>query len=135
MAPCFHTGIPIWKCGLTRPRMEMGYPHFCMGNQIKGIPVSLRGSPYGNRGLTRPRFHTRTGSVTNLFQNRVCVHLGIEEKIPIWEYFPFGDRRFHMVIPIWKRAGRLSNSYLGTPHSKTEFVPIWGLTNTATICK
>jgi hypothetical protein len=86
---------------------------------------------YSLEGLTHPRFHMGTGSVTNPFPNRVCAHyLGIEEKIPIWECFPYGDCHFHMVIPIWKQAGRLRNSHLGTPHSQTEFVPIWGLTCT-----
>jgi hypothetical protein len=46
--PCFHTGIPIWKRGLTHHHMEMGKACFHMGNHKKWLPVSIQGSPYGN---------------------------------------------------------------------------------------
>jgi hypothetical protein len=58
--------------------------------------------PIRKRGLTRHHFHMGTSSVTNPFPNRVHAHLGIEEKIPIWECFPYGDCGFHMVIRLRK---------------------------------
>ncbi len=67
------------------------------------------------------------GSVTNSFQNRVCDHLGIDNKIPKREYFPIWIP--YMVIPVWKWGGRFQNSPLGTPRSKIEFATIWGLTH------
>ncbi len=63
------------------------------------LPLSCACLILARRIDTSP-FPYGDGSVTNPFPNRVCAHLGIEEKIPIWECFPYGDRRFHMVIPI-----------------------------------
>jgi hypothetical protein len=48
-SPCFHTGIPTWKWGLTHPHMEMGNICSHMGNHKKWLPVSIQGSPSGNR--------------------------------------------------------------------------------------
>ena len=68
-------------------------------------------------------------SVTNPFPNRFCAHLGIEVKITIWECFPYGDHRFHMMITVRKWAGRLEYSHMGNPRFRIEFVSIWGLTH------
>ena len=107
--------------------MEMGYPHqslFPYGEHETQIPVSIWGSPYRNGSL----FPNGDGSVTNPFPNRVHAHLGIEVKITIWECFPYGDHRFHMVITTRKWAGRLEYSHMGNPRFRIEFVSIWGLT-------
>ncbi len=45
--PRFHTGIPLWKRRLTHPNMEMGNPHFHVGNQKIQLPIFIWGSPYG----------------------------------------------------------------------------------------
>jgi hypothetical protein len=47
--PRYHLGIPIWERGLTYPHMEMVNHHFRMGFEKFMIPVSIWGSPYGNR--------------------------------------------------------------------------------------
>jgi hypothetical protein len=112
--------IPIWKWGL------FVNPHFHMGNQMERIPVSIWGSPYWNGSP----FLNGDGSVTNPFPNRVCFHLGTEGKITIWECFLYGDHRFHMVITVWKWAGRLGYSHMGNPRFRIEFVSIWGPTYT-----
>ncbi len=108
--------IPIWK---------------------RASPISIwgawwQGSPFlcGDHHMeTGTCLHTGIVLVTNPFPNRVCYDLGIEVKIPKWEYLPQGDHHFHMVIPIWKWAGRQKKSHKGTPHFQIEFVPVWGPTN------
>jgi hypothetical protein len=69
-----------------------------------GIDTSPYGNgqapfPYGEPDDMAPRFYMEIpyrngypfpngeGPVTNPFPDRVCFHLGIEVKIPIWEYF------------------------------------------------
>jgi len=42
--------------------------------------------------------------------------------------FPYEDHHFHMVITVWKWAGRLEYSHMGDPRFRIEFVFIWGLT-------
>ena len=104
--------------------MERVNPRFHMGKQMEWIPISIWGSPYRNGSP----FPNGDRSVTNLFPNRVHAHLGIEVKITIWECFPYGDHRFHMVITVRKWAGRLEYSHMGNPRFRIEFVSIWGLT-------
>ena len=104
--------------------MERVNPRFHMGKQMERIPISIWGSPYRNGSP----FPNGDRSVTNPFPNRVHAHLGIEVKITIWECFPYGDHRFHMVITIWTWAGRLKYSYMGNPRFRIDFVSIWGLT-------
>jgi hypothetical protein len=112
MAPRFHRGIPIWKQGLTHPHMEMGYPCFHMGNQMKGLPVSIWGSPQGNRDWHVPV------SIQGQVQSLTCSK---KELMPIWGlrkkspdendfrmgidvstwWFPYGNRQADSEIPIW----------------------------------
>ena len=106
--------------------MERVNPRFHMGKQMERIPISIWGSPYRNGS----QFPNGDRSVTNPFPNRVHAHLGIEVKITIWECFPYGDHRFHLVITIRKWAGRLEYSHMGNPRFRIEFVSIWGLTYT-----
>jgi hypothetical protein len=91
---------------------------------MERIPISIWGSPYRNGSP----FPNGDRSVTNPFPNRVHAHLGIEVKITIWECFPYGDHRFHLVITIRKWAGRLEYSHMGNPRFRIEFVSIWGST-------
>ncbi len=128
MAPRFHMGILIWKWGLTFHHMEMetvrfhmgityrdpymetendtspygnGESSFPYGDQMKWLPISIRRSTYGNGDWHVPV--SIWGLVESLtVTKQVCAHLGIEGKIPIWEKFPYGDCRFHMVIPLRK---------------------------------
>ena len=104
--------------------MERVNPRFHMGKQMERIPISIWGSPYRNGSP----FPNGDCSVTNPFPNRVHAHLGIEVKITIWECFPYGDHRFHMVITVRKWAGRVEYSHMGSPRFRIEFVSIWGLT-------
>jgi hypothetical protein len=104
--------------------MERMNPRFHMGKQMERIPVSIWGSPYRNGSP----FPNGDRSVTNPFPNRVHAHLGIEVKITIWECFPYGDHRFHLVITVQKWAGRLKYSHMGNPRFRIEFVSIWGST-------
>ena len=104
--------------------MERVNPRFHMGKQMERIPISIWGSPYRNGSP----FPNGDRSVTNPFPNRVHAHLGIEVKITIWECFPYGDHRFHLVITVRKWAGRLEYSHMGNPRFRIEFVSIWGST-------
>ncbi len=117
------------------PRMETGTRFFKSpyGNgdspfayRDVSIPVSILGSPYGN--VFGGRFFWQCDGAWCVTQR------------PAKTTVPVSIRG----VPIWKRAGRLRNSYLGTPRYQTEFVTIiWGLTyslygptakNSATIC-
>ncbi len=84
--------IPIWKWGvfLSIWGLNKMAPHF-----HTEIPI-------WKRRLTCSRVHMGTGSVTNRYQTEFLPVWGLRKKIPIWECFPDGDRRFHMVIPIRK---------------------------------
>ena len=117
--------------------MEMGIDTSPYENGVSPlIPISIWGSKwngycthlYGDPHRDGSLFPNGYGSVTNPFPNRVSVHLGIEVKITIWECFPYGDHRFHMVITVRKWAGRLKYSHMGCPCFRIEFVSIWGLT-------
>jgi hypothetical protein len=121
----FYMVITIWKRGFTHPHMERVNPRFHMGKQMERIPISIWGSPFRNGSP----FPNGDRSVTNPFPNRVHAHLGIEVKITIWECFPYGDHRFHLVITIRKWAGRLEYSHMGNPRFRIEFVSIWGSTH------
>ncbi len=48
MTPPLHTEIPIQKRGLTNLHMELGNPHFHMGNQKIRLPIFIWVSPYRN---------------------------------------------------------------------------------------
>jgi hypothetical protein len=108
----FPYGDPHMETGIEHPH-SIGVSLFPYGESNERAPHFHTGIPIRKRGFTQPHFHTGTSSVTNTFQNRVCAHLGIEEKIAIWECFPYGDCRFHMVILIWKQASRLSKFLFG----------------------
>ncbi len=110
------------------------------GNRIqkKRLPFSISGSPNEEpipfqetilKSIPSDGpFPYGDGSVTNLFQNRVCDCLGINKKIPKWKCVPIWIHCFHMAIPVCKHAGRFKNTHMGNPHFKIEFVTIWGLT-------
>jgi hypothetical protein len=74
--------VAVWKWGLTRPPFPYGDHRYHAGIRHNWIPVTIRGSRYGNGDC----------------------------HIPIWERgspFPYGDckiydPRFHMGITIWK---------------------------------
>jgi hypothetical protein len=111
MTPHFHTGIPIWKLGLTHHHMEMGNARFHLGNNEKRLPVSIQGSPYGNG----------------------------DQHIPIWKWgmpifirgiirngspFPYGNLQMEMGIDTspygnGNRPFPLGITY-GHPHMETE---------------
>ena len=84
---------------MVTPRMEMGRQKT---KTIWGLPVSP--FPYGDCPVTNP------------FPYSVHDHLGIEEKIPKWEYIPIWIHRFHMGITVWKMGGRQNPSW-GLPIS------------------
>jgi hypothetical protein len=68
--------------------------------------------------------HFHMGTVQSLThsKNRVCDHLGIYKIILKWECFPIWIHHFHIAIPVWKQAGRIKKSRVGSPRSKIEFV-------------
>jgi len=111
--------------GIDQSPYGNGESLFPFGDANEMIPISIWGSPYRNGSP----FPNGDRSVTNPFPNRVRAHLGIEVKITIWECFPYGDHRFHMVITVRKWAGRLEYSHMGNPRFRIEFVSIWGPTH------
>ncbi len=90
-------GIPIWKRGLTHPHKEIGYPCFHMGNQMKGLPVSIRGSPFRNGDWHVPvSIRGPAQSLTRSKTEFVPVW-GLRKKTHLWMFsiwglpFPYGD--------------------------------------------
>ena len=151
MAPHFHTGISIWKRGLTLPHIEMETVRFHMGityidphmemendispygngaslcpycDRMKWLPVSIWRSPYGNGD-----WHVSV-SVWGPIQSLTVTK---QSSCPFGDWgkkSPYGNV-FHMGIAVsiwWSLYGNLINSHLGTPHYQTEFVTILGLT-------
>ena len=99
---------------LSHAALEMVNHRFHMGNKKIRLPISTWGSPYGNRGLTHPRFHSGTVQSLTRFHTVSVTIWGLRKKSSNENTFPFGFTVFK-----W-----------GSPYGNGEAdkrVPIWGI--------
>ncbi len=119
------TGAPMQRWRLLTNFAMLLLDGVCVKLQILGARIALDGvravRNYDGQNILRPPKFLVAAKVLQKFRAAkiLCMtQWPAKTTVPvsIWG------------VPIWKHAGQLRSSHLGTPCYQTELVPIWGLT-------
>ena len=139
MRPKTDLGIPDLKWGSPNPHTKTGIPESKWGCESQTIPKPIRGSPNqnGDKDIPIPKPEPRIG--LGIVQSLTHSDSGF---IPIWDFrvlspiVPKLERHskrgphIGTGIPESVRVGICQYFKLGSPHSNSGFIPIWGPTST-----